>query len=189
MASTTTTVGLSSGGKAFFGSLCAGTFGLGCWQIQRLVEKLDKVEERTNELQMPPQTTTTTTTDWASSKQPYRRRLLEGTLRHDKEVLIGPRGAPAGVKLPRQGLSAKGQQQQSSGMAPGPQGYHVLTPLEIANSYPKRTVWINRGWVSKNMVAQGRNDIRTTTTTTTNSWSRPQGPVTLTTIRSSSESK
>ena len=112
-----TTAGISTGGKVFFGSLCAGTFGLGCWQVQRLVEKVEKVEERNQELKMAP-----ITKDWETTEHPYRRRLLQGKLRHDKEVLLGPRGAPAGVTLPRQGLSARGGGGgQSSGMSPGNQ--------------------------------------------------------------------
>jgi surfeit locus 1 family protein len=181
--------GLSTGGKVFFGSLCAGTFGLGCWQIKRLGEKMDKVEGRSKELQMPP-----ITTDWKTSEHPYRRRLLQGTFRHGKEVLVGPRGAPVGVTLPRQGLSAKGGGGgQSAGMAPGPQGYHVLTPLElIAPDSPKSVVWINRGWVPKTMVpGNDKGQLGTTSTPQTglSSWSRPKGSVNLTTIRSTPESE
>ena len=182
-------VGISTGGKVFFGSLCAGTFGLGCWQLQRLVEKIDKIEERSMELKMEP-----IATDLNFSEQPYRQRLLQGTLRHDKEVLIGPRGAPVGVTLPRQGLSAKrGGSGQSSGMAPGPQGYHVLTPLEVNKSdSPKRVVWINRGWVPKTMVPgndKGRKGPSSASQNGLSSWSRPKGLVKLTTVLSSPESE
>ena len=168
--------GLSTGGKAFFGSLCASTFGLGCWQLQRLVEKIEKIEDRQNQLQM------SATEDWRNEEHPYRRRLVSGSFRHDKEVLIGPRGAPPGVSLPRQGLSAKqAGSGQSSGMAPGPQGFFVLTPMELKD---KKTVWINRGWVPKTMVPDGKRGAPPTGT-----WSRPTGTTSLTTVRSSPESE
>eukprot|EP00526_Cylindrotheca_closterium_P014468 CAMPEP_0113647090 /NCGR_PEP_ID=MMETSP0017_2-20120614/24908_1 /TAXON_ID=2856 /ORGANISM="Cylindrotheca closterium" /LENGTH=276 /DNA_ID=CAMNT_0000559089 /DNA_START=38 /DNA_END=868 /DNA_ORIENTATION=+ /assembly_acc=CAM_ASM_000147 len=166
--------GISTGGKAFFGSLCASTFGLGCWQVQRLYEKVEKIDDRQNQLQMSP------TNDWENEEHPYRRRLVSGSFRHDKEVLIGPRGAPPGVSLPRQGLSAKqAGSGQSSGMAPGPQGYFVLTPMELQG---KKTAWINRGWVPKTMVPDARRGPATGGT-----WSRPKGTISLTTVRSSPE--
>merc|ERR1740130_1282285 len=105
-----------------------------------------------------------TSDDDNSSKtktNPYRRRLLRGVFRHEKEVLIGPRGAPAGVQMPLSGLSAKKAANKKSntstagGMQPGPQGYHILTPMELVdnddstddNNKKDNIVWINRGWV------------------------------------------
>jgi cytochrome oxidase assembly protein ShyY1 len=109
---------------------------------------------------------------------------------------MGPRGALAGVSMPRQGMS-KGRGGQS-GMAPGPQGFHVLTPLQVndnnGNSTDSRMVWINRGWVPKTMVPNTTNNrdstrrVETSPDQAVNSWSRPKGPVQLTTIRSSPES-
>ena len=46
--------GLSLAGQAFFGSLCVGTFGLGCWQTQRYFEKIHLVAERQEQLAMEP---------------------------------------------------------------------------------------------------------------------------------------
>lgn len=166
--------GLSTGGKAFFGGLCASTFGLGCWQCQRLYVKIEKIDDRQKQLQMSP------TQDWRSEEHPYRRRLVSGSFRHEKEVLIGPRGSPPGVSLPRQGLSAKQSGSgQSSGMAPGPQGFFVLTPMELED---KKTVWINRGWVPKTMVPDKKRAPPTGGT-----WSRPKGTCYLMTVRSSPE--
>lgn len=170
--------GLSTGGKAFFGGLCASTFGLGCWQVQRLYDKIEKIDDRQNQLQLSP------TQDWRNEEHPYRRRLVTGSFRHDKEVLIGPRGAPPGVSLPRQGLSAKKSGSgQSSGMAPGPQGFFVLTPMELQDNNNK-TVWINRGWVPKTMVPDEKRGYPTDGT-----WSRPKGICNLTTVRASPESE
>jgi len=176
--------GLSNSGKLFFGSLCVGTFGLGVWQLQRLLEKLDMIEDREKQLSLQPIeyqssssntssfiTTTSAdndmiTNDDNNTANPYRRRLLRGIFRHEKEVLIGPRGAPAGVQMPVQGLSAKQAQNKKTstsaagGMQPGPQGFHILTPLELvgpgSSSYEtgnkKQIVWINRGWVPRTIV-------------------------------------
>lgn len=172
----TMTIGISTGGKVFFGSLCASTFGLGCWQLQRLYEKIEKIEDRQEQLQMSP------TADWKSQEHPYRRRLIKGSFRHEKELLIGPRGAPSGVSLPRKGLSAKqAGSGQSSGMAPGPQGYFVLAPMVLED---KSTVWINRGWIPKTMVPDGKRGAPTSST-----WTRPTGTTSLTAIRSSPESE
>jgi surfeit locus 1 family protein len=168
-------VGISTGGKVFFGGLTASTFGLGCWQLKRLNVKLDQIEDREQQLQMSP------TKDWQSLEHPYRCRLVNGSFLHDKEVLIGPRGAPNGVTLPRKGLSAKqGSGGQSSGGAPGPQGYFVMTPMELED---KSKVWINRGWVPKTMVPDGKRGPPVT------SWNRPKGATSLTAIRSSPESE
>ena len=91
--------------------------------------------------------------DWQSKENPYRRRVVQGSFRHEKEILIGPRGAPAGVSLPRQGLS-KNRSNQSGGLTPGPQGYFVLTPMDVSTSKGGNTVWVNRGWVPKTMIQQ-----------------------------------
>jgi surfeit locus 1 family protein len=173
----TSTVGLSNGGKAFFGGLCVGTFGLGCWQLQRLQEKLGLMEERERELTLEP------TRDLTDHTTPYRRRLLEGTFRHDKEVLIGPRGAPNGVRLPRQGLSKNNQ--SAGGMTPGPQGYHVLTPLELSSEWEgtRKIVWVNRGWVPKTMVPSKQQGAPSTI----QAWSKPTDKVAISTILSAPE--
>ncbi|KAG7337575.1 SURF1 family protein [Nitzschia inconspicua] len=187
---------LSTSGKVFFASLCAGTFGLGVWQVERLVEKLQLIDERQAQLDMEP------VTQLDASQQPYRRRLLQGTFRHDKEVLIGPRGAPPGVYMPVQGLSAmsgKSSSNQQQGMSSGPQGYHVLTPLELADgTADRRMVWVNRGWVPKNMVPGGEQPYRRQgaveaakiqqgLSTIPPKWTRPTGAVKVTAVQAQVE--
>jgi cytochrome oxidase assembly protein ShyY1 len=184
MASAATSVGLSTGGKLFFGGLTVGTGCLGAWQLKRLDEKQALVAERNRQLQSEP--TRDLSTD---QNEAYRRRLVKGTFRHDKEVLVGPRGAPVGVSIPRQGLSSNSKQVNSSGGAPGPQGYHVLTPLELSkydtSSGSRKIVWVNRGWVPKTMVpARGRS----VDASLAMDWNRPTGPVEITTILSAAES-
>jgi cytochrome oxidase assembly protein ShyY1 len=192
-------VHLSTSGKVFFGSLCAGTFGLGVWQVKRLMEKILLVEERQSQLKMEP------STNLEFNKFPYQRRLIQGILRHDKEVLIGPRGAPPGVSMPRRGLSAmngKTGNQSTSGMSAGPQGYHVLTPLELSEgTSDRRMVWINRGWVPKTMVAGVDQPFRrrgpveaakvqqSLAAASYPSWSRPKGTIAMTVVQSQVESE
>jgi surfeit locus 1 family protein len=48
------TAGLSPWGQAFFGTLCAGTFGFGVWQTQRFWNKVQIVERRQSRIQNPP---------------------------------------------------------------------------------------------------------------------------------------
>jgi len=145
-----------------------GTFGLGCWQLERLLEKWDAIEDREQQLKLNPirygSTLSSVTVDNSNSTMPYRQRLLRGSFRHDKEVLLGPRGAPLGVRLPVSGLSAKNSSSKTtaSGMQPGPQGFYVLTPMEVVpvddeptsttTSEAPSTVWVNRGWIPKTLV-------------------------------------
>jgi cytochrome oxidase assembly protein ShyY1 len=220
VAAETASKGISMGGKVFFGSLCAGTFGLGVWQIERYFEKITLMDDRAAQLAMEPTTNLMNTSSAATgtSQQTeqgmYRRRNLHGVWRHDREVLIGPRGAPAGVQMPLQGLSAKqaansraggagGATSTSSGMAPGPQGFHVLTPLQLSPGIADRqTVWVNRGWIPKKLVpgaerSSGNNRNGSPVTVAQEAaewasypaWNREDGPVTVTTIQSKVESK
>ena len=54
MASPQASQPISKAGIAFFSSLCASTFGLGCWQSQRYFEKIEMVESRNKEINMEP---------------------------------------------------------------------------------------------------------------------------------------
>jgi len=95
--------GLSKSGIAFFGSLCVGTFGLGCWQTQRYFEKVDMVKKREEELAMEPKEFS------GFSEDSYRRTIVRGSFRHENEVLVGPRGPPLG------GLAKSGPMSGRSG--------------------------------------------------------------------------
>lgn len=194
--------GLSTSGVVFFGSLCVGTFGLGVWQLQRLLEKQDLIEERTNQLKLEP--TTSHDLSWlqpnrldgtdSNQLSHYRRRALRGIFRYEHEVLVGPRGAPPGVTLPRQGLSAKsGKGGGGSGSAPGPQGYHVLTPMELVSN-SKQVIWVNRGWIPKTMVPasytagrQKQQGAASSPTQTPITWDRPSGLVEIAAVQTAPE--
>ena len=103
--------GIGTAGKVFFGSLCAGTFGLGCWQTQRYFEKVVAVAQREKDLALPPEPLDDT------QPQGLRRRFVEGKYLHDLEVLVGPRGPPPGA-LASSGPSAG---RSGGGMAASPQ--------------------------------------------------------------------
>jgi cytochrome oxidase assembly protein ShyY1 len=168
-----TLVGLSTGGKFFFGGLTAGTFGLGCWQVIRYSEKMEQIQQRQQELQMPP------SSDFKTKEYPYQRKQLTGTFIYDKEVLVGPRGAPFDPKAAGAG-----------GMGPSPQGFMVLTPLQLVTG---QLVWINRGWVPKAMVPgadpRGGRPSQMISPHEVNHWDRPRGVVDVTAIRSRPERK
>lgn len=159
-------VGLSKGGKAFFGGLCLGTFGLGCWQTRRYFEKVEEIEKREQEIEIgDPEALADNVTndDLLVGKNNVRigkKVFVEGSFRYADEILVGPRGAPksAGLK--------KGRKAQ--GMATNPQGYYVVAPLERRDD--KGVVLVKRGWVPESYV---RKNIP---------WHRPSGTVHVTAV-------
>jgi len=180
---------LSTGGKIFFSSLCASTFGLGCWQAQRYFEKIEQMKQREEELCLDPVeldnnimcsreemidgTVDGVSSQFSEGKQNenggYRPVYVRGQFRHQDEILIGPRGPPLGT------LSANGPNsgRSSGGMASSPQGYYCLTPFERINGMG--TVIVNRGWIPRSHV------LGNTT------WSRPNGEIKLVGIVSKTE--
>lgn len=185
--------GLSIAGRMFFGSLCAGTFALGCWQVQRLVEKQTLVQKRQDELTMEP-TTNVATTD-------FRRVSLSGVYQYDGEFLVGPRGPPPGALPDKPGSSA-------SGMSSAPQGYFVVTPLVLSNEQhgetKVKTVLVNRGWVPRRMAASSAGNGPASAaprqvqsprrqapipSTSTSTWNRPSGNVNVIAIPAQPEGK
>ncbi|PQE06168.1 hypothetical protein CJF30_00005128 [Rutstroemia sp. NJR-2017a BBW] len=98
-------------------------FALGTWQVQRLDWKsklIAKFEDRLvrDPLPLPPLIDPS-----AIGEFDYRRIYATGHLRHDQEMLIGPR------------------------LHDGQDGYLVITPLERAGT--GTTVLVNRGWIDK----------------------------------------
>ena len=163
--------GLSMAGKGFFGSLCAGTFGLGVWQTQRYFEKTELVAQREQALGQPPQLTLPNFakeedafTNGGSSSSTFRRIQLNGRYIYNKECLVGPRGPPPGALPNKPGYSA-------GGMSRAPQGYFVVTPFQVVVSENAKNqqstsrssshktlgkegpiVWINRGWIPRYLI-------------------------------------
>ncbi|OJJ61317.1 hypothetical protein ASPSYDRAFT_43258 [Aspergillus sydowii CBS 593.65] len=104
------------------------SFALGTWQIQRLDWKTNliaKYEDRLvrEPLPLPPRVDPSVVSEFD-----YRRVYVTGRLRHDQEMLIGPR------------------------MREGQDGFMVITPLERGEG--ESTVLINRGWISKKTMDQ-----------------------------------
>ena len=103
-------------------------FALGTWQVFRLewkTELIAKYEDRLirDPLPLPPEIDATAIKDFD-----YRRVYATGHLRHDQEMLIGPR------------------------LHDGKDGFLVITPLE--REINGATVLINRGWIPKTLKKQ-----------------------------------
>ncbi|KAL4885025.1 SURF1 family-domain-containing protein [Aspergillus karnatakaensis] len=104
------------------------SFALGTWQIQRLDWKTNliaKYEDRLvrDPLPLPPRVDPSVVSEFD-----YRRVYATGRLRHDQEMLVGPR------------------------MREGQDGFIVITPLEREQG--ESTVLVNRGWISKKLMNQ-----------------------------------
>lgn len=121
-------------GLAILAAIPITAFFLGCWQVQRLgwkTELVARFEDRLvrDPLPLPP------VIDPAAVKDfDYRRVYARGVLRHDQEMLIGPR------------------------VHDGQPGFLVVTPLERKGDFPdskgNTTVLVNRGWIPKNKAAK-----------------------------------
>lgn len=103
-------------------------FALGTWQVLRLGWKTDLIarfEDRIirKPLPLPPRIDPSAIKDFD-----YRRVYTTGRLRHDQEMLIGPR------------------------IRDGNNGYLVVTPLERDDD--ASTILINRGWIPKKLKKQ-----------------------------------
>jgi surfeit locus 1 family protein len=125
-------------GMIVFGGLCAGTFTLGTWQVQRYFWKINVIEEARKLMNeslehIPPGAGQFQLSEIAESLR-GRRIAVKGIYEHEREVAVGPRSAPAG-------LFGAGAQ----GLATNPQGYYIITPLKREDG---TVVFINRGWVS-----------------------------------------
>lgn len=97
-------------------------FILGTWQVKRLGWKTDLIAKFEDRLVRDPLPLPPTIDPAAIHDFDYRRVLATGHLRHDQEMLIGPR------------------------IRDGQDGYMVVTPLERKDG---STVLVNRGWISK----------------------------------------
>ncbi|KAI9798612.1 MAG: hypothetical protein M1825_005310 [Sarcosagium campestre] len=113
-------------------------FGLGTWQVHRLDQKTQQIarfEDRLvrDPLPLPPHIDVS-----AIHEFDYRRVYASGRLRHDQEMLIGPR------------------------VHDGDDGYLVITPLDRSSDDSSRSdngnvagsVLVNRGWIPKRMRRQ-----------------------------------
>mmetsp|Transcript_2746 Transcript_2746/g.3708 ORF Transcript_2746/g.3708 Transcript_2746/m.3708 type:complete len:274 (-) Transcript_2746:135-956(-) len=170
MAQQGATVGLSLAGKGFFGSLCAGTFGLGVWQTNRYFEKTGLVAERQEALALEP------LSDFTFEKNDFHRMRLKGNYLYEKECLMGPRSPPLGALPDKPGSSGQG-------MARAPMGYYVLTPFQVSGLDKNQVLIVNRGWIPRHLVHHDRRPREYVVPT----WDRPDGTVSITCISSNPE--
>ncbi|SZF00474.1 unnamed protein product [Blumeria hordei] len=98
-------------------------FALGTWQVQRLAWKSDLIAKFEDRLIRPALPLPPKIDPDAIHEFDYRRVFARGHLRHDQEMLIGPR------------------------IQDGKNGYLVVTPLEREGD--GTTVLVNRGWIDK----------------------------------------
>jgi len=103
-------------------------FALGCWQVQRLDWKTKLIAKFEDRLVKPPLPLPPRVDPDAVNEFDYRRVYATGHLRHDKEMLVGPR------------------------MHDGEDGFLVVTPLERGDG--QSTVLVNRGWIPKKLQDQ-----------------------------------
>lgn len=100
-------------------------FALGTWQVQRLDWKTKLIAKFEDRLVKPPLPLPPRLDPNAVPEFDYRRIVARGTLRHDQEMLVGPR------------------------MHEGEDGFMVITPLERGDGMS--TVLVNRGWISRKL--------------------------------------
>lgn len=101
------------------------SFALGTWQIQRLDWKTNLITKFEDRLLKPPMPLPPAVDPDAVVDFDHRRVLATGRLRHDQEMLVGPR------------------------MRDGQEGFVVVTPLERGGG--QSTLLVNRGWISKKL--------------------------------------
>ena len=132
--------GTDVAGIVVFGSICLGTFGLGCWQVQRYNWKVDLLktakERYEMEAQVLPERKLSQGELYEYLQDISGQRLaLTGSFDHSNEVRIGPRAAPPGLVT-----------DAAQGMATNPQGYFIVTPFVTKAG---GLVFVNRGWVKR----------------------------------------
>jgi len=131
-------------GTVLFSSLSLGTGALAGWQLHRYQWKTELIERRTAVLSSPPQPLRSVLAADAGTVPPeleYRRVHCSGTFDHSKQVLLGPRSAPAGMESAGGGRAPPG--------APTASGWDVVTPLCCEDG---SVLLVNRGWVPRDQV-------------------------------------
>jgi surfeit locus 1 family protein len=127
----------------FFGVPTATTFALGVWQVHRLGRKRNLIADRAARLASPPLTLSELSSATDVRDVEHRRVTLTGTFRHDAEMLVGPRSAPAALPAPVLQWA-------------GPSGFLVVTPLDTvpppgASAAGSPTTLVVRGWIPQRL--------------------------------------
>ncbi|KAI9819394.1 MAG: surf-like protein [Phylliscum demangeonii] len=100
-------------------------FALGTWQIVRLDRKTKQIAQLEDRLIRDPMPLPPRIDPDAVPGFDYRRVRVTGRLRHDQEMLLGPR------------------------VHEGANGFMVITPLERDDGDGASPVLVNRGWIAK----------------------------------------
>lgn len=138
-------------GAVLFSGVVVGTGYLSWWQLTRYKWKLDVVAKRSEMLKavaeplasvLPPETAPHGMPD----ELEFRRVVCLGTFDHSKQVLMGPRSAPAGMEA---ASAAAGGGRAPAG-APHASGWDVITPLTCSDG---SSLLVNRGWVPRDQTA------------------------------------
>lgn len=134
-------------GAVLFSGVVAGTGYLSWWQLQRYKWKMDLIAQRREMLQavaqplasvLPPEAAQHGVTD----ELEFRRVVCLGAFDHSKQVLMGPRSAPAGMEA----ASVTAGSGKAPAGAPHASGWDVITPLTCADG---SSLLVNRGWVPR----------------------------------------
>ncbi|KAF2275933.1 SURF1-domain-containing protein [Westerdykella ornata] len=119
------------GGLLFLAIIPITAFALGCWQVQRLGWKTDLIARFEDRLTFPPLELPVRIDPDAIEDFDYRKVWAKGVLRHDQEMLVGPR------------------------MMEGENGYIVVTPLERTDERGNKSkILCCRGWIKADTKAQ-----------------------------------
>lgn len=119
------------GGLLLLALIPVTAFALGCWQVQRLGWKTDLIARFEDRLTFPPLELPVRIDPAAIKDFDYRKVYAKGVLRHDQEMLIGPR------------------------IMEGENGYIVVTPLERTDEKGhKSKILCCRGWIKADTKAQ-----------------------------------
>lgn len=164
-------------GYVLFGSLVAGTAGLGAWQAQRYFWKVSLIDKRKEGLRLPPlslergldeyqvgsEASSEHTKAFSNSstnktnREIVRRVNVRGEWLPDGPMLVGLRGPSRGM---HGGV-------QTEGMNMNQQGYYVLALFKLADT--GETIIVNRGWCPMKVALE-------------HEYSKPQGEQELTAV-------
>lgn len=215
-AATKSNTNISKTGALFFSSLCASTFGLGCWQAKRYFEKIDLVQERAVQLAQDPiplipnakctleerrfmlqslaKESFSSSSMAVKEEEDLKERTTQDDLGYRPFTVQGVFRhedsvlvGPRGPPLGAIASSGPSSGRSSGGMSSSPQGYFLITPLDRNhNNGRKSTILVNRGWIPMHLIKM-YNQQNNDEKKSTKPWVEPKGIVTVIGIQSKTE--
>jgi len=140
-------------GAVLFSGVVVFTGYLSAWQLNRHQWKISLIERRKEMLKgalepiaavVPPEAATS----GISADLEYRRVWCVGTFDHSKQILMGPRSAPAGMEAAAAAATGK----RNPPGAPTPSGWDVITPFTCTDG---TVLLVDRGWVRTDQAEPG----------------------------------